>query len=111
MQILNPQTVDPSLSGLIRYEREHAPDRRILGEINKPDHMRSICVGFGRWTVFLLLAADSVLYRSHEVAGQGFEFSGIPFEWPSEPSFGIELPRPRRLTADYKASASSAQDD
>jgi hypothetical protein len=110
MQILSPETADPSLSGLMRYEREHAPDRRILGEINKPDYMRCICVGFGRWTVFLPLAADSVLYRSDELAGQRFEFSGIPFEWPSEPSFGIELPSPRRLAADYKASASAAQD-
>jgi hypothetical protein len=105
-----PETADPSLSGLMRYEREHAPDRRNLGEINKPDYMRCICVGFGRWTVFLPLAADSVLYRSDELAGQRFEFSGIPFEWPSEPSFGIELPSPRRLAADYKASASAAQD-
>jgi hypothetical protein len=105
MQILNPQTEDPSLSGLIRYEPEPAGDRRMLAEINSPHHMRCVYVGLGRWTVFLPLAADSVLYRSDELAGQGIDFSGIPFEWPSEPSFGIEWPCPGSLAADSKAPA------
>jgi hypothetical protein len=103
MQVLNPQTEDPALSGLIRYEREQPSDRRTLGEIKSPKEMRCIYVGFGRWSIFLPLAADSILYRSHELAGRRIEFAGIAFEWPSEPTFGKEWPKPESLAANATA--------
>jgi hypothetical protein len=88
-QILDPTQTDGSLSGLVRYEREHPRDRRVLGVIDEPSTMRSICVGFGRWTVFLPLDRDSLLYRPADLAGQRFGFSGRAYEWPTEPSFGV----------------------
>jgi hypothetical protein len=102
MQILNPQTEDSALSGLIRYEREQSSDRRALAEIKSPKDIRCIYVGFGRWSVFLPLATDSILYRPHELAGRRIEFSGIPFEWPPEPSFGKEWLPPESVAADAK---------
>ncbi len=102
MQILNPQIEDSALSGLIRYEHKQPADRRILAEIKSPNDIRCINVGFRRWTVFLPLATDSILYRSHELAGRGIEFSGTAFVWPSEPSFGMEWPNSESLAADAK---------
>jgi hypothetical protein len=89
MQILDSTQIDPALSALIRYEKDHSQDRRLLGEINQPSNMRSICIGFGRWTALLPLNRDCSQYRPEELAGQNFEFSGTSYEWPTEPSFGI----------------------
>lgn len=100
MQILNPESEDSALSGLIRYEHEQPSGRRTLAEIKAPNEMRCIYVGFGRWTAFLPLAIDSVLYRSHELTGRGIEFSGVAFEWPLEPSFGKEWLRPGSVATD-----------
>jgi hypothetical protein len=102
MQILNFQNEDSALSGLIRYEHAQPADRRILAEIKSPNDIRCIYVGLGRWTVFLPLATDSILYRSHELAGRGIELFGIGFVWPLEPSFGMEWPRSGSLAADAK---------
>jgi hypothetical protein len=88
-QILDPTQTDGGLSGLVRYEREHPRDRRLLGVIDEPSNMRSICTGFGRWTVFLPLEQDSLFYRAAELGTQRFEFHGTAYEWPTAPSFGI----------------------
>lgn len=92
-QILDPTQTDRSLSGLVRYERNHPRDRRVLGVIDEPSSMRSICTGFGRWTAFLPLERDSLLYRAAELAGQRFEFRGRAYEWPTAPSFGTRRGR------------------
>jgi hypothetical protein len=88
-QILDPTQTDESLSGLVRYEREQPRDRRLLGVIDEPFNMRSLCTGFGRWRVFLPLEQDSLFYRAGELRGQRFEFRGRAYEWPTAPSFGI----------------------
>ena len=86
---MSPTQTDGHLSGLVRYERDHPRDRRVLGVIDEPSNMQSICTGFGRWTVFLPLEQDSLFYRAADLGGQRFEFRGRAYEWPTAPSFGI----------------------
>jgi hypothetical protein len=89
-QILDSTIRDTNLSGLVRYEQEHSRDRRALGIIERPVDMRSFCIGFGRWTVFLPWERDSVLYQPEKLAGQCIEFKGSAYEWPTAPTFGFD---------------------
>jgi len=88
-QILD-STIDLNLSGLVQYEREHSRDRRSLGIVETPPDLRSFCLGFGRWTVFLPWERESVLYQPEKLAGQRIEFRGSAYEWPTAPTFGFE---------------------
>jgi hypothetical protein len=90
LQILAPETRDSSLSGLVRYEREHPRTRRTLAIIEEPREMRCFYVGFGRWTVFLPWERTSVLYRPHALADQRIAFRGTAYKWPTAPTFGID---------------------
>jgi hypothetical protein len=89
-QILDVTIRDASLSLLVRYEQEHSRDRRALGIVETPVDMRSFCIGFGRWTVFLPWERESVLYQPEKLAGQRIEFKGLAYEWPIAPTFGLE---------------------
>jgi hypothetical protein len=89
-QILDSTIRDTSLSGLVRYEREHSRDRRALGIIETPADMRSFSIGFGRWTVVLPWTLESVLYQPEKLAGQRIELKGSAYEWPTAPTFGFD---------------------
>jgi len=82
-QILDSTIRDASLSRLVRYEQEHSRDRRALGIVETPVDMRSFCIGFGRWTVFLPWERESVLYQPEKLAGQRIELKGSAYEWPT----------------------------
>jgi hypothetical protein len=90
VQLLNPKTIDYRLKSLINYDADMAKERRLLGVIDDPPEMWSVCVGFGRWTAFIPLAADSPFYQPTKLVG-AFQYRGHSYEWPTEPSFG----RPR----------------
>ena len=89
-QLLDSTIQDASLSPLVRYEREQSRDRRSLGIVETPAHMRSFCIGFGRWTVFLPWERESALYQPEKLAGQRIEFKGSAYEWPTAPTFGFD---------------------
>jgi hypothetical protein len=89
-QILDSTIRDEGLSGLVRYEQEYSRDRRALRIIETPLDMRSFCIGFGRWTVFLPWERESVLYHPDKLAGQRIEFKGSAYEWPTAPTFGFD---------------------
>jgi hypothetical protein len=90
LQILNPETSDASLAALVKYEHEHPRDRRTLGAFATPAEARGFLIGFGRWTAFLPLDRDSILFRPDELRGRSFSFTGHSYAWPTTPSFGLE---------------------
>jgi hypothetical protein len=88
-QILDPQAKMESLSALVRHEPKEPHSRRLLGVIEEPLDMRSLCLEFGPFRAFLPFDLDSVLYRPGDLAAKQWEFKGHSYEWPKHPSFGM----------------------